>query len=107
MWQKCGGMFCHGVEGEEEKVEDDSDLDLDYKDNYDHCDNWDPEELHQKLQKDFKRKMENIKPYLVESLAEGYKKIKNDKKTKRRQLLKTTGRQIPILTRSRSRSRSS
>ena len=23
MWQKGGGMFCHGIEGEEEKEDDD------------------------------------------------------------------------------------
>ena len=34
------GIFCLGVEGEEE---DDSDLDSDYKDDYDYGDNWDPE----------------------------------------------------------------
>ena len=45
MQQKGGGMFCHGVEGQEEKEEDDSDLDLDYKDNYDHWDDWEREEL--------------------------------------------------------------
>ena len=45
MWQKGGGMFCHGIEGEEEKEEDDRDIDPDYKDDYDHEDNWDPEEL--------------------------------------------------------------
>ena len=38
-------MFCHGVEGEEEKAENDSDVDPDYKDDYDHGDDWDPEEL--------------------------------------------------------------
>ena len=37
-------MFCRGVE-EEEKEDDDSDIDPDCKDNYDHGDNWDPEEL--------------------------------------------------------------
>ena len=35
----------HRVKGEEEKDEDDSHLDLDSKDNYDHGDNLDPEEL--------------------------------------------------------------
>ena len=40
MGQKGGGMFCHSAEGEEEKEEDDSDLDPDYKDDYDHGDNW-------------------------------------------------------------------
>ena len=45
MWQKGGEIFCHGVEGEVEKVEDDGDIDPDYKDNYDHGDDWDPEEL--------------------------------------------------------------
>ena len=45
MWQKGGGMFCHGVEAEEEKVEGNSDLDPDYEDNYDHGDQLDPEEL--------------------------------------------------------------
>ena len=38
-------MFYHRIEGEEEKVEDNSDLDPDYKDNYDHGDNWDLEDL--------------------------------------------------------------
>ena len=39
-------MFCHGIEGEGEKVEGDSDLDSDYyEDGYDHVDNWDLEEL--------------------------------------------------------------
>ena len=42
VWQKGGGIFCHGVEGEEE---DDSDLDSDYEDDYDHGDNWGPEAL--------------------------------------------------------------
>ena len=45
MWQKGGSMFCHGIEGEGEKEEDDRDIDPDYKDNYDHEDDWDPEEL--------------------------------------------------------------
>ena len=45
MWQNASGMFFHGEEGEEEKAEDDRDLDLDYKDDYDHEDNWDQEEL--------------------------------------------------------------
>ena len=45
MWQKGGGIFCHGVEGEEEEEEADSDLDSDYEDDYDHGDNQDPEEL--------------------------------------------------------------
>ena len=40
--KKGGGIFCHGVEGEEE---DDSDLDSDYEDDYDHGDNQDLEEL--------------------------------------------------------------
>ena len=40
--KKGGGIFCHGVEGEEE---DDSDLDSDYEDDYDHRDNWGPEAL--------------------------------------------------------------
>ena len=40
-WQN----FCHGVKGEEEKVEDGSDLDLDYKFDFYHEDDWDPEEL--------------------------------------------------------------
>ena len=39
MWQKGGGIFCHGVEGEEEEEEADSDLDSDYEDDYDHGDN--------------------------------------------------------------------
>ena len=45
MWQKGGGMFCWGVkaeegeeEVEEEKADDDSYVDPDYKDNYDHGD---------------------------------------------------------------------
>ena len=42
MWQKGGGMLCRGIEGEEEKEEDG---DLEYKDNYDHGDDWDTEEL--------------------------------------------------------------
>ena len=42
MWQKGDGIFCHGIEGEKEKEEDD---DSDYEDNYDHGDDWDPEEL--------------------------------------------------------------
>ena len=47
MWQKSGGMFCHGVEAEEEqeKADDDSKICPDYKDNYNHSDNWDLEEL--------------------------------------------------------------
>ena len=36
---------CCNKEGEEEKVEDNSDLDPYYKDDYGHGDNWDPEEL--------------------------------------------------------------
>ena len=43
--KKGGGIFCHGVEGEEEEEEADSDLDSDYEDDYDHGDNQDPEEL--------------------------------------------------------------
>lgn len=43
--KKGGGMFCHGTEGEEEKAEEDSNANPDYKDKYDHGDNWDPEEL--------------------------------------------------------------
>ena len=35
MWQKGGGMFCRGKEGEEEKEEDD---DSEYKEDYDHGD---------------------------------------------------------------------
>ena len=35
-------MFCHGIEGEEEKEDNN---DLDYKEDYNHEDNWDPEEL--------------------------------------------------------------
>ena len=42
MWQKGGGMFCHGIEGIEEKEEDD---DSDYESDFDHEDDWDPEEL--------------------------------------------------------------
>ena len=42
MWQKGGGMFCHGIEGEGEK---DDNNDSDYKSDYDHGDDWDPEEL--------------------------------------------------------------
>ena len=49
MWQKGGGMFCHGIEGEEEKEEDD---DSDYESNFDHEDNWDPEELVIDLEED-------------------------------------------------------
>ena len=45
MWQKYGGLFCHGIEGEEEKEEDDRDINPDYKDDYDHGDDWDLEEL--------------------------------------------------------------
>ena len=46
MWQKGGGMFCHGVEAEEEeKVDDDSVVDPDYKKDYDRGDDWDPEKL--------------------------------------------------------------
>ena len=47
MWQKGGGMFCHGVEAEveEEKADDDSGVDPDYKYNNNHGDNWDTEEL--------------------------------------------------------------
>ena len=43
MLKKGGGMFCHSVE--EEEGEDDSNIDLDYKDNYDHGDHWDPKDL--------------------------------------------------------------
>ena len=54
MWQKGGGMFCHGVEVEEkeEKADDDSDLDLDYKGDYNHSGNWDPEELLVKVEEE-------------------------------------------------------
>ena len=45
MWQKGGGKFCHGIEGEEEKEEDDRDINPDYEDDYDHEDNWGSEEL--------------------------------------------------------------
>ena len=38
-------MFCRGIEGEGEKEEEDRDINPDYRDNYDHGDNWDPEEL--------------------------------------------------------------
>ena len=31
MWQKGGGIICHGIEGEEEKEADDRDIDPDYK----------------------------------------------------------------------------
>ena len=43
MWQKGGGIFYHGVEEGEEEVG--SDLDPEYENDYDHGDNWDPEEL--------------------------------------------------------------
>ena len=36
MRQKGGGMCCRGVEGKEEKEEDDSGLDLDYEDDCDY-----------------------------------------------------------------------
>ena len=42
MWQKGDGMFCHGIEREEEKEEDN---DSDYKSDFDHEDDWDQEEL--------------------------------------------------------------
>ena len=38
MWQKGGGMFCHEIEGQD-------DDDSEYEDDYDHGDDWDPEEL--------------------------------------------------------------
>ena len=49
MWQKGGGMFCCGVEEKEEvekeKEDDDSNIDPDYKDNYDHGYDWDLDEF--------------------------------------------------------------
>ena len=36
MWQKGGGIFCHGIEGEEEKEENDNNSE--YKDDYNHGD---------------------------------------------------------------------
>ena len=42
MWQKGGGMYCHGIEREEKKEEEGN---LDYKDDYNHGDDWDAEEL--------------------------------------------------------------
>ena len=42
MWQKGGGMFCHGIEGEEEKEDNN---DSDYESNFDHEDDWGLEEL--------------------------------------------------------------
>ena len=38
-------MFCYGVEAEEEKADDDSDVDTDLRVDYVHGDDWDPEKL--------------------------------------------------------------
>ena len=86
MWQKGSGIFCHGVEGEEEKEEDDSDLDPDYKDDYDYGNVWDREELllDKEDEEEMEDKADNIDGYTVSERAylnriDNFKAAPNDK----------------------------